>query len=256
MLGRPDIALAWARVQNHLENQPASAEFTVGDCWTELGEDGRAEKAYRHTIALRPELPEGWMGLCRLKLLQGNFIAAREVWSENEKNFSQFEFASQMTAQSHFFSRRFREAMAVYSALAQKDPDGGGNFYGAISYQSALGWLHLGAGEKELGRNILNAALQHELAALKAAPRHPEILYRTAAIESALGLRNSSLDHLRAAAAEGWIDFRSLGLDPRFDAVRAAPKFKQISESIATKVASLRRSLPTDLTGEKEGPTK
>lgn len=256
VLGRPDMALAWHRIIKHLQAQSASNEFMAGDCWTDLCQDAYAEKSYREAMALRPDLPEGWMGMCRLRLLQGDFSAAGQIWDGNEKDFAQFDFTSQMTAQLYFFTRRFREATKVYSELAQKDPEGGGTFYGAINYQSALGCLHIAAGEKEKGRNILNAALQHEFAALKTAPHHPEILYRTAAIEAALGLRNSALDHLRAAAAEGWIDFRSLGLDPRFDAVRADPKFKDISERIATRVATLRRSMPTDLMGGNEGPTK
>jgi hypothetical protein len=222
----------------------------MGDCWVDLCEDARAEQAYRGTIALRPELPEGWIGLCHLKLLEKDFSAAAHICFENEKNFPQFDLPSQMAAQFHFFARHFAEARKIYSELAQKDPDGGTNFYGAISYPSVLGWLHLAGGEKETGESILKRALQHERAALGMAPRHPEILYRTAAIEASLRLQQPALEHLSAAAREGWIDFRSLGLDPRFDAIRADPRFKEISESMAARVASLRRSMPTDLSGK------
>jgi len=61
---------------------------------------------------------------------------------------------------------------------------------------------------------------------------------------------------LRAAAIEGWIDFRSLELDPRFDRLRDDAAFKEISESMMTRVASLRRSMPAILKGEKKGPLK
>jgi hypothetical protein len=161
-----------------------------------------------------------------------------------------------MAAKLHFFSRNFGEAKRIYAELALKDSQGGGKFYGAISYQSALGFLELKTGRKEAGQNILDVALQHELDQLATSPRHPEILYRTAAIEAALALKNSALVHLRAAAIEGWIDFRSLALDPRFDALRDDAVFKEISESMMTRVASLRRSMPTDLKGEKKGSLK
>jgi tetratricopeptide (TPR) repeat protein len=251
-LGRPDLALRWHVIMKHFQTQPGGHEFVIGDCCADLCEDKRAEQAYRETAALRPELPEGWIGICHLKLLQGDFSAAEQICSENERKFPQFDVPSQMAAQLHFFARQFGEARRNYSELAQKDPEGGGNFYGGISYQSVLGWLSLAAGEKENGENILHRALQHELAGLAIAPRHPEILYRTAAIESSLGLQKPSLEHLRSAAVEGWIDFRSLDLDPRFDALRADPAFKQISESIATKVASLRRSMPADSSGKRK----
>jgi tetratricopeptide (TPR) repeat protein len=240
----------------HLQTRPASTEFLIGDCWADLGEDGRAEEAYRQATELRPELPEGWIGLCRLRMLNGDFDSASQVCNENERHFPQFDFTSQMAAQCHFFARRFEAAQKIYEGLVEKDPNGGGNFYGAISYQSALGWLDLAAGNKEKGERILDLALEREREQLMATPNHPEVLYRTAAIETSLGLKDSALDHLRAAAAAGWIDFRSLAFDPRFDALRRDPAFAKISESMATKVVSLRRSMPTDPSGKKKGTAK
>jgi Tfp pilus assembly protein PilF len=255
MLGRPDLALRWLRIMKHLQVQPGN-ESVIGDCLADLCEDERAEEAYRQTMELHPDLPDGWVGLCRLRMLKRDFAGAAELWSKNEKNFSHFDFTPQMAAQLHFFSRNFAEAKRIYAELALKDAQGGGKFYGAISYQSALGFLELKTEREEAGQNILNLALQHELDQLATSPRHPEILYRTAAIEAALALKNSALVHLRAAAIEGWIDFRSLELDPRFDGLRDDAAFKEISESMMTRVASLRRSMPTDSKGEKKGPLK
>jgi len=254
-LGRPDLALRWLRIMKHLQVQPGN-ESVIGDCLADLCEDERAEEAYRQTLELHPDLPDGWVGLCHLRMLKRNFAGATELWSKNEANFSHFDFTPQMAAQLHFFSRNFAEAKRIYAELALKDSLGGGKFYGAISYQSALGFLELKTERKEAGQNILNLALQHELDQLATSPRHPEILYRTAAIEAALALKNSALVHLRAAAIEGWIDFRSLQLDPRFDRLRDDAAFKEISESMMTRVASLRRSMPADLKGEKKGPLK
>ena len=87
---------------------------------------------------------------------------------------------------------------------------------------------------------ILEAALSKELENLRSAPTHPEILYRLAAIESSLGQVDSALSHLRQAFEEGWLDFRSLDLDPRFDGVRSNARYQEIFGSMAARVASLR----------------
>jgi tetratricopeptide (TPR) repeat protein/TolB-like protein len=243
-LGRPDIAIRWLEIMKRLQPRPASNEFLTGDCWTDLCEDERAEEAYGQTTELRPEMPEGWMGICHLRLLAGDFPGAMQVCTANEKDFAQFNFSPEMAAQVYFFARQFNKAAKIYADLAQNDPTGGGNFYGAVSYQSALGWLRLARGEKKAGRETLDLALKHEFDALATAPHHPETLYRIAAIEATLGSRKAALDHLREATNEGWIDFRSLALDPRFDRLRPELAFKQISEAMKARVASLRQAAP------------
>jgi serine/threonine protein kinase/tetratricopeptide (TPR) repeat protein len=241
-LGRPDIALRWCEIMKRLQPHPAGNEFVIADCWADLCEDQRAEEGYRQTTELRPEMPEGWMGICHLRLLAGDFSGAMQICTANEKDFAQFTFSPEMTAQVYFFARQFNKAAKLYADLAQKDPTGGGNFYGAISYQSALGRLRMAQGEKIAAREILNLALKREFAALAIAPHHSEVLYRIAAIEATLDSKNAALDHLRSALQEGWIDFRSLAFDPRFDRLRAEPAFKQISEAMKTRVASLRQT--------------
>jgi hypothetical protein len=59
---------------------------------------------------------------------------------------------------------------------------------------------------------------------------------------------------LSAAITEGWIDFRSLTFDPRFDSLRNEVRFKELIASMTTQVASLRRLAPTDGSGETKGP--
>jgi tetratricopeptide (TPR) repeat protein len=250
ILGRPDVALYWHAIVKNLQARPADNEFVIGDCWVDLGEDERAERAYRRTMELHSDLPEGWMGLCRLALLEGRFAEAEQIASENARNFPESGFARQMMAQVCFFSHRFDEAKKLYADLARTDAKGGGYFYGAVSYESALGYLDLASGNKKKGAQILEAALEQERQRLRVAPRHPETLYRIAAIEASLGHTNPALDHLRGAMAEGWIDFRSLTFDPRFDNLRHEVKFKELLASMTTQVASLRRLAPTDENGE------
>ena len=238
-LGDPVRAAAWFQATKG--NRPAVSDFMVADCLVDLTDDERAAALYRRTWTLLPEHPEGWIGLCRLALLQKDFAAAHKISSDNWQRYRDFAFSEQMAAQVEFFSRNFTEAEKLYQELAGKEPNGGGSFYGAVSYQSALGRLHLAAGDEKTGRRILEDTHAKELDALRLAPNHPEILYRLAAIESCLSRVEPALEHLRAATEAGWIDYRSMELDPRFDALHQEPRFRQIFEAMVTRVASFER---------------
>ena len=242
LLGRPDMALRWAAISNHWNTRPADGEFLIGDCWSDLADDQRAEFYYRRVSDLHPEIPEGWMGLCRLKLLQRDFDSARAIYRANLARHRDYGFAQQMAAQVEFFSGNFAEAERLYVDLAEQDPSGGGSFYGALSYDSALGRLKQIAGNQS-GETILKRCLATEKATLALAPDHPEVLYRVAAIESSLGDIESSLVHLRASAAAGWLDYRSLALDPRFDALRQDARFQQLLNMMRHSVERLARSM-------------
>jgi len=186
------------------------------------------------------------MGLCRLRLLRRDFAYARKICQENEQRYSQFSYTAQIAAQVEFFSRNYSAAEKLYRGLAQDDPGGGGSFYGAVDYESALGRLRSLAGDQALAESTLRICSKREKEALRKAPQNPEILYRMAAIESSLGEIDSALTHLRAAGDNGWLDYRSLALDPRFDSLRQDIRYSEIPEAMATRVASLRRSQSTE----------
>ena len=242
MIGRPDMALRWQWIANHWQAHPADYEFILGDCWCDLADDNRAEPFYKRVADLHPELPEGWMGICHLRLLEGDFAAARKIYRENASAYQGFAFTTEIAAQVEFFSRNNAAAERFYTELKKSDPGGGGSFYGAVSYQSALGHLRRVAGDESSGRTILNGCLKAETEALAQGPHHPETLYRMAAIEASLGEKDSALQHLQASANAGWLDYRSLKLDPRFDLIRDEPRYAQIIEAMAKRVTILRQS--------------
>ncbi len=242
-LGRPDRALGWHSLASDLSGASADACGLIGDCWTKLGDDEKALKAYSHAVEFYPEFPQASIGLCHLRLLQGNFEAARDLCRSSRWNHGGLGEGEQIEAQIEFFARRFDLAVKLYAALSVTDVNGGGSFYGAVSYQSALGRTKQTTGDRIGAQMVLKRCLQTETAAVKRTPANPEALYRLAAVESSLGMLQQSIHHLREAVRSGWIDYRSLAMDPRFDAVREDPRVKIILKDLAFKVADLRLKL-------------
>jgi len=245
-LGQPDRALGWLELAKQWAVLPGDYDALIGDCWTLLGDDEQAESFYRRSIDLRPEITEGWVGLCHLRLLQGDIVTARRVWQENQShttpNANVNNNSPKVLAQIEFFSRNYREAERLYRDLADKEPTGGAGFYGGVSYTSALGRIIQALGDQSASQALLAQSLRTELAAQKNA-LNPDAQYRIAAIKSSLREKASAIKYLRAATAAGWIDYRSLRLDPRFDALAEDPDFLQIITSLTTKVAELRRQV-------------
>ena len=126
IFGRPDLSLRWHEIARLIQEHPSDYEFSMADCWANLCADEEAESIYRRVSALHPDLPEGWAGVCRLRLLRGDFEAARRIYREKIDSFSEFPFALQTAAQVEFFSRNWPEAEQLYQRLAQTDPEGGG----------------------------------------------------------------------------------------------------------------------------------
>lgn len=241
MLGRPSDALAWFEIMARSQARPGKQIFITGDCWSDLCADEQAEAIYHQVSDLRPDLPEGWLGVCRLRLLEKNLAAARDIYIQNQGQYKAFAYPAEMEAQIEFFARNFSTARLLYENLMKGDPAGGGSFYGGVSFQSALGRLLVATGEKDKGTQLLTRALEQENALLASAPSHPETLYRVAALEASLDKPASAVEHFRAAAAAGWIDYRSAALDPRFDGIAADARFKEILAGLNAKVETLRR---------------
>jgi len=259
--GQPSRALSWLEMAKHLASLPGDYDPLIGDCWVLLGDDQHAEDAYHRAIDLRPESPDGWVGLCHLRLLQRNLAAARQLCRENSDHFEKYTDpnmkAGQIVAQIEFFARNYDEAEKRYSNLAKNDADGGGIFYGGVTYNSALGRL-LELRHDDSAREVLQACLEKEAAAVKAEAQNASAWYRLAAVESCLGKTDAALDHLAAATRAGWTDFRSPLLDPRFDGIATDPRFQQIISTLTHKMAELRRRTgqPTRMApnGENNSP--
>jgi serine/threonine protein kinase/tetratricopeptide (TPR) repeat protein len=242
-LGRPDQGLRWFELARRADRRPGEYECHIGDCWAALGDYDKARTAYRRAIDLHPERSEGWIGISHLYLLNADFANARASCEQNRSLDQEAIDAAQLAAEIEFFARNFPEAQRLYTVLEQKDPDGGGSFYGGISYKSALGRLNIDRNSTGPAQRLLKECLAKELKQLDSAPDNPEVLYRLAAIESSLEKTDSAIAHLESAVASGWTDYRSLSIDPRFDAVANDTRFQQILGRLKLKIEELRRTV-------------
>jgi hypothetical protein len=169
-------------------------------------------------------------------MLQGNFEAAREICRSLPVARGE---SAEMAAQIEFFERRFDTAVELYRILHKGNPNGGGSFYGAVSYCSAAGRALQVLRKMDEAKRVLEDCLTKERANTESQPGSPEAVYRLAAAEASLGMTEASLVHLREAVALGWIDYRSLSLDPRFDHLRG-PEFQTILDELTAKVAAMK----------------
>jgi tetratricopeptide (TPR) repeat protein len=240
-VGRPDQALRWFQLVAKIQAPPGEVESVIGDGWAKLGDDERALAAYDRAMEMRPSSFQGAVGKCRVYLLRGEFEAARQICRTRFRDFSELGEMAQMAAQIEFFARNYAAAEELYARLAKADTYGGGSFYGAITYQSALGRIKQARGATDPAAKLLRESLETEAAAFNQQPGNSEAAYRLAAVEASLNLSEASLQHLRQAVALGWLDYRSLQKDPRFDSLRSNPEFDSLTNGLTGKVAELRR---------------
>ena len=239
LLGRPDRALSWYQIASKLHKRPGEIELPMGDIWTKLADDEQAFRAYDRAIELQPGSFQGAVGKARLHSLRGEFEPARGICMNQLRNNELGEMA-QVAAQIEFFARNYPAAEELYTKLAKGDERGGGSFYAAVTYQSALGRIKQALGSTEAAAGLLQESLARENATLNRQPSNPEAAYRLAAVEASLNLTEAALQHLHQAVALGWLDYRSLQKDPRFDSLRAHPELDTLIDGLSAKVAELR----------------
>jgi tetratricopeptide (TPR) repeat protein len=216
----------------------------MGDAWAKLGADERALLAYQQAEELQPGTNRARVGIAHLRILQRDFDSARRQIQESSAS-GELDDDAQIGAEIEFFARDFESAAKLYTTLSLAQPDGGGRFYGAVDFGGALGRSLQELGRAAEAKQTLTRCLQTDRSLVEHQPNNPEALYRLAAVEATLGLTDSSFQHLRSAAQQGWTDYRSLQLDPRFDSIRGDTQFDEIISSLTTRVAEKRRRAET-----------
>ncbi|HEY2139797.1 MAG TPA: protein kinase [Chthoniobacterales bacterium] len=238
--GRPDLALGWFEKVLRLGVRPYFAD-NIGNAWTDLGDYERAEKAYNTALIFRPDLPVGLLGLSRLALFRGDYETAREKCGLALTKYKSNPQPPMMAALIEFYSRNFAQAEKLYREAVISNRTGGINFSGSVRCLSALGFITNRLGRIKEGRAMLDQARALEEQELLLTPDNPRQLYSLAATHAALGNELEANTMLDEAIAQGWIDYRSMMLDPRFDSIRATPSFEEQLARLTSKVEELRR---------------
>ncbi len=246
-LGRPDVALCWLEKAVHLEPRPGIHSEFIGNAWTDLGRYGDAEAAYARSITFRPDLSGGHLGLARLDLFRRDFAAARKRCERARREFPADREPRIMAAEIEFFGRQYDKAEPLYRELLESEREGGVDFPGTVRFLSALGFIRCQRGDQNEGKALLKEAQEADLREIARAPDNVRRHYSLAADSALLGDRNAALKALNDAVAGGWIDFRSLQLDPRFDSLRDRSEFQQTLVHLTDKIdrmytASARRN--------------
>jgi hypothetical protein len=241
-LGRPDRALRWYHISSTLRLKPGDVESAIGDCWSRLGDDERALLAYDRAIELQPGSSQGAVGKSHVYLLRGEYEAAREICLSRFRNTNELGEMAQIAAQIELFARNYTAADELYTRLTKADAEGGGAFYGAISNQSALGRIKQALGDQEAAAPLLEESLKSARAGFKRQPGNSDAAYRLAAAEASLNLTAAAMQHLRVAAALGWLDYRSLQRDPRFDSLRTNPELDTFTDGLSARVAEIKNN--------------
>ena len=240
-LGRPDLSVQWGQIALRLQERPGEVEMVMGDFWARLGNDEQAFLAYNRAMELLPGSVQAVTGKANLYLWRGEFELARALCAERVRNGESGDIL-QIAAQIEFFAGNNVRAEELYAKLFQSDPRGGGQFYGEMSYDSALGRIKQALGQEESATVLLKESLARETATFERQPSNPLAVYRLAAVEASLNLTEAALQHLHQAVTLGWLDYRPVQKDPRFDAIRKHPEFDALLAGVSARAAELRNN--------------
>ena len=238
-LGRLDLAVLWLEKAARQETRPLYSDG-LGEAWADLGEYSEAEKAFNMALVFRPDTAMGSVGLSKLALLRGDYDGARKQCEMARANYKDDPLALVMSATVEFFGRNFGVAENFYREASAKHRQGGVDFSGSVRFLSALGFIRGSLGSAKEGRALLEEARGLDQRELELAPENSALLYSLAASNMALGETEKAFEALNRAVEAGWVDYRSMNLDPRFDAVRDTDAFRDVIASLTIKVQTMR----------------
>jgi serine/threonine protein kinase/Flp pilus assembly protein TadD len=240
-VGRPDLALGWFEKAARRQTQPLFAD-NLGNAWTSLGDYDKAEKAYNTAIIFKSDLPVGLLGLSKLALFRGDYECARRECQRAQNKYKDNPEIIEMAALIEFFNRHFPAAEKLYRKALAGNRSGGGEFAGSVRYLSAIGFIEkLSDPHSKEGKVLLEEAHWLDEKELLSAPDNLRHLYSLAANYAAQGKGEAATVCLDKAIAAGWIDYRSMMLDPRFDSIRHSETFENALNRVISKVQELRR---------------
>jgi len=243
-LGRPDLAIPWYEKATRRETRPIYAD-NIASAWMSLGDYDKAETAYRTAAVFRPDLPVGDLGLSAVALFRGNYEGAWQQCQAARAKHKDHPHPLMMAAVIEFFSRDFVESEKLYREALAVNRAGGVEFLGSVRFLSAIGFIQKASSKHaNKGKALLGEARALDEKEVSLAPESPERLYSLAVTCAALDDSEATISGLNKAIMAGWIDYRSMELDPRLDSLRHTQAFKDILTRLTDKVQEMRRQQP------------
>jgi len=239
-LGRPDLAIPWFEKAMRRETRPVYAD-NLAEAWMNLEDYEKAEAAYRTATIFRSDLASAALGMSRLALFRGDYEQARKRCEAARAKFKDNPQPLLMQAMIAFFSRRFVEAEKLYGEAVVSNRTGAIDFAGSVRFLSAIGFIQRKSGAETEGKALLEEATTLDEKEAASAPENPRPHYSLAADYAALGNREAAVSMLDKAIGMGWIDQRSITLDPRFDSIRNLSDFKNTLSQLKKRVQEMRR---------------
>ncbi len=237
-VGQPQLGLPWARKVVQIEPTNTSGWKSAADASVDLCADRQAELYYRRCLEINPRMMAAHCGLLHIHLLEGDFTQAQQDFATANAVDPGLLHPLILKAQIELFSGNYAAAEATYRRLLAMDRNGAVNYYGGISYLSALAFLRQQAGDLTESQALLDEVCQKYTA--QDDSEGPLHIYDLAAIRCIQGRQDDALILLNKAFHTGWLDHRATQLDPRFLAIRASPQFVSLMEEMSAHTDQMR----------------
>lgn len=235
-VGQPERGLPWALEATRREPTNNSGWIAAANACIELCEDEQAERCYKQCLEISPAWMPAHCGLIHLHLLQGNFAQASNAYDLAESIHPDLILPLTLKAQIHLFSGDNQTAEILYRRLLKMYRHGSVDYFGGISYLSALGFLRQKAGDTVEANQLLNEAAKMHLSDREG----PQGMYDLAAVRCVQGRGQEALTLLQQAISSGWMDYRTAHLDPRFGNLRESASFRAMLDSLKGHVEVMR----------------
>ena len=243
-LGRFDEAIVWIRKAIALDPINPVIHWSLGDQYLFLMDDEAAERAYRKALSIDHNYLPARCSIVYLHLLQGHVERARAECAElRVQGKDENSTPRQLAALIEFFAGERARAAELYGELARENRRGGAReFYGSVTYLTALGSLKLQAGDTEAAKALLQeaAAIDEETIQARPGAGSQDYQYDLAAIQAALGQPERALASLRQSMENGLLDYRALRADPRFAPLATEHAFQNLLLEMKTSLERMR----------------
>jgi len=241
-LGRFDEALTWLR--GSAEIDPSSAVIwgeALGSTYAALGDDLRAEGAFRRALEIQPELGTLHQALIGFHLSRGRKREAleharnRAVAASGEPFLLVAAASAERAAGQPARARELLE-QALPAVQGQRNPE-----LPEGHVEISLAYLHLLAGRRKDAERLLEASLEADRRHLAAGNEHWAVPLDMACVHALRDEKDEAFRWLDKAIESGWRGYPQASWSPLLDPLRGDERFRKMMARLDAQVAEMRR---------------